>query len=740
MLVKLSFAAVLLAGGQLVASESQEPCATVSIMSASFMSAFPSATAVWVPAEDAQACLSSVPLQKEEDKLLIQELMLYLSWQSNQAYLANPPSGYTEDPVDIVKSIEAIYKKLDGDGYSDEYHLQYDLSMALTVAYDFHLYFLPDILSIFLFQRANWDETERFALVSVSSDGKALPELYNYFDILNSANQGWTPSPIVEINNQTANDYVNTWAKTFTYHDADARFNRLFPNQAGISHGVEVNQFILSSIPDGPTTFVTHANGTQFEYGNYAQINADFSGVDTGELVFSSFCNLGPPKPNQKVKRKPTAVARANPVATGYPEPVILHSESVVGGYYLTGQGYDDVAILSVPSFEPESENGATEFQDVVHTFLNDAVKAGKKKLVVDLRDNGGGRVFLGYDLFRQLFPTIDEWGATQFRANDAFNVAGIAMTEKLQGFTYDQAIQDFQQQTYKGELATAWQSIFNYKLPMTKDAKPFNSWPELFGPHVFNNDNFTSLQRYNFTNFFSDDFDMDISGYRTRANLLSPQPFPASNIVMLQDGACGSTCAVFAELMKAQGNVSQVVIGGTPKTGPMQGVGGSKGAQVYSFDLVHKEALDAYNFLADYQDQLNGTELGDLVFAQRPLMRSSYSANGQARSAINLRDNIREGDTTNTPLEFVYEAADCKLFYTAGMVNDVSLVWKAAVDSEWSGKGCVDGSTGDKSSISGGVKLPGAGKTSGTRGLSVRDSAAAVVVAWFIGIVMTML
>src|ERR1700760_393170 len=112
----------------------------------------------------------------------------------------------------------------------------------------------------------------------------------------------------------------------------------------------------------------------------------------------------------------------------------------------------------------------------------------------------------------------------------------------------------------------------------------------------------------------------MDVSGYGTRANSLGKQPFDAANIVLLQDGSCGSTCAVFAELMKAQGNVQQIVIGGTPQTGPMQGVTGSKGGQVWKLQQVWTEAANAYDFLGDYHDQLAGTEIEKLVNATRPL------------------------------------------------------------------------------------------------------------------------
>lgn len=92
----------------------------------------------------------------------------------------------------------------------------------------------------------------------------------------------------------------------------------------------------------------------------------------------------------------------------------------------------------------------------------------------------------------------MEPWGATRFRANQAFDVAGVAMTEALKPYTYQQAIDDAKTNSYGGSLAQAWASIFNYQVPMTTDGKAFSSWPDLFGPHVFNGDNFTSLERYN--------------------------------------------------------------------------------------------------------------------------------------------------------------------------------------------------------------------------------------------------
>ena len=61
--------------------------------------------------------------------------------------------------------------------------------------------------------------------------------------------------------------------------------------------------------------------------------------------------------------------------------------------------------------------------------------------------------------------------------------------------------------------------------------------------------------------------------------------PAPSTDVVYLQltDGFCGSTCAIFAELMKTDAGVRRVAMGGVPSiSGPMQAVSGSRGSQVY--------------------------------------------------------------------------------------------------------------------------------------------------------------
>ena len=75
------------------------------------------------------------------------------------------------------------------------------------------------------------------------------------------------------------------------------------------------------------------------------------------------------------------------------------------------------------------------------------------------------------------------------------------------------------------------------------------------------------------------------------------------------------------------------------------------------------------------------------LALTELPIQRSTSAA-------INVRDailpaNLDEG----IPAQFVYEAADCRLFYTPAMISDPRAIWKKAANAAWGGAECASGS-----------------------------------------------
>lgn len=386
------------------ASAGQEPCAAIS----SAIAAVPAGARKVIPAELGMKCLMSVPLDKEGNVKLIDEVKLFVRWQSNIAYLKNPPTNYTEKSVDIVGELDTMQKGLANGTFKTEYDFQMGMMTLFNRAYDNHFAYQPDIIaSAMQFQRPPGTE-----LVSVSSDGKALPEVFTYQDIRRANNDSsFKPSPVKLINGMSVMSYLQNASTQSDFHDADTRWNALFPSQALIASGTVFLGSFRTGQYQGPNTTMEFANGTTFNQMNVAVVFGNFTGVNSGQAFFKRFCT-GPepvtvaeqpaPTPTaSKISSTPTATP--TPSMIGYPKAVILNPNLAIGGYYINDTGYDvrhksvlarftntpqDVAVLSLPSYEsPDVQS----YQNVMRDFIRMCKTQGKTKMIFDMRGNGGG-------------------------------------------------------------------------------------------------------------------------------------------------------------------------------------------------------------------------------------------------------------------------------------------------------------------------------------------------------------
>jgi hypothetical protein len=133
-------------------------------------------------------------------------------------------------------------------------------------------------------------------------------------------------------------------------------------------------------------------------------------------------------------------------------------------------------------------------------------------------------------------------------------------------------------------------------------------------------------------------------------------------------------------EMMHHEAGVRTVVVGGRPEIGPMQAPAGTRGA--LSYDSVSLD-LDIGN-----AETINTTTTGYLPD------RAEDQAVWISTASFNMRDQVRNGE--NIPLQFVYEAADCRIFYTFNTIYNYANLWQYAANAIWSNPGlCVQGSTG---------------------------------------------
>ena len=618
------------------AQNNTEACAAVSASVASQVaSSNPTATPT-VAAELAYDCLNSVPLHASQAQALLDSLYPYILWQTTTSYLKNPPAEYVEKiqpAVDVYAELSQIGTNISSGAFKSEYEFGFSVYKTFQTTHDGHFVYVPDIVgSFFTFGRT-------IPLVSVSQDGVSLPKQYVYADVLEAsfANSSYTPSAITEIDGQNSTEYLLNLSEVGSLQDRDALWNNLFYNLAQVSLGSSGTTTGVFSgggrgrwIYPGANTTLTFENGTTSTYPNFARVLVDFTGIESGEDLYETYIvpeevaatstvTTTAPTSNATATSTSASTSTTSTPAPGYPSPVIRQSNNLNGGYFLEGEGYEDVAVLSVPSFVG-LDSAEQEFQFVNQQFIADALAANKTKLIIDVSANAGGTILQGYDLFKQLFPQYLPYGATRFRAHQGFDLIGQKFSEVSAQFPRVLTLND----TVEGIIS----SVFNYRTDANISYDPFTSWPVKYGPHEYNGDNFTSIIRWNLSDPVSivGGSDIVVSGYLNRSNFTT-EPFARDNVIIVYDGYCASTCTIFSEFMRQQAGVKTIAMGGRPQPGIIQAVGGVKGTNDYPWEYIQELVEQTFELSNSSAETAfyNSSELG--TYSTLPLYRG---ANGK--------------------------------------------------------------------------------------------------------------
>lgn len=238
-------------------------------------------------------------------------------------------------------------------------------------AHDGHFVYYPDsVAGIF-----SWGRTT--PLVSVSIDGVSVPEVYVYADVLAASfgNASFTPSPLTQIDGQNSTEFLLNWSQYGSLQDRDALWNNLFYTLAQVALGASGTGTGTFSgggrgnkIYPGPTTTLTFANGTTVTNTNFARVLVPFNGTSSGEDIYRNFFAVPGGEPQNAYElAQSTSASSAMPTsmnmtststtaaatssttsipAPGYPSPLVRQASNQNSGYFLEGEGYDDVAVL----------------------------------------------------------------------------------------------------------------------------------------------------------------------------------------------------------------------------------------------------------------------------------------------------------------------------------------------------------------------------------------------------------
>ncbi|KAJ5171067.1 Interphotoreceptor retinol-binding [Penicillium coprophilum] len=640
-----------------------EPCAQVSKL---VEDANQDHTNAIVPHDLAHQCLLSMPFDSDRAVDFLIQVRKILEFQSTIDILKNPPSGYTMPSTDIMGEIDTIMAKAKSNSYTSQFEMDLEITHLIRTAHDGHLAFQLCSQSIFTYQID-------MPLVSISKDGLSLPQVYALGDAKLQKVDPDAVSPLVSINGTNVATYLESYANDQNLQDRDAQYNRVFPAPArSVTNTPTSVNGIWASVgdwTDGAQLSLKFGNGTEKTIQKTATPSEKFFSYKNGTHLYDIECL---PRALSTASTSPSGAEKASSEIAGFPTTTWRNSANSIAGYYSKLSGLEDTAIIFLPTFS----SSAAEVAKIAVDFLQNSTEAGKKNLLIDLSSNPGGYMSIGIDLSRILFPNAAPYTATRFRAHDAAK---------------------FLTKAYSRDNKTDTSNVFAYRQMVRPDQKTdFSSWEDLYGPHeVLGSSASSLLANFNYSSTSSKAF--PINGYGPVPLKPSKSPFSADNIAIITDGDCVSTCAFFVKLMKRQG-VRTITFGGRPQKAPMQGVGGVKGGQSLGV-----------NYINGYIEQANGL-VRDSVKSGSPLLTPaewkafnesspSTTASLQWSGNVNLRDEYDPEDG-QTPLQFVYEAAECRLFYTLDNYLERETVWQAAAKAMFGRGQCVEGSTKGKGSL----------------------------------------
>ncbi|KAL8948752.1 MAG: hypothetical protein Q9222_005091 [Ikaeria aurantiellina] len=667
-------------------------------------------------ADAAHNCLISVPFNATVATQFLTYYKDTLQFQSSLAYLKNPPSTYRQPSIDLLGALDDIQKAVDNGVYENEYDFESNVQKLVYATHDAHVILDAGALSVFRFGAP-------VSIVSVSTDGIAFPKIFVLDDLLEAydpANKAdWEPSAILSINGVKTIDFLRDFASsnspgTLEIH---ADWNQLMSSPANDIQGrLSVFEGSTPFWPGNEITF-TFENGTKslslpwvatysvpdgtppitsgddfyrvFVLGNSRNVKDN---PPAATASFPTTTTSAMPSRFADANVTSTVTATANPtgataLATAaadstqdqptswdyfpYPfDPVTVQPNLGEGGVvtaYFLNDGL--TAVLSIPSFDVNNES-MVSFSSTIAEFIQKSRDAGKDRFIIDLQRNSGGGNLLATDTFKQFFPSINPFGGSRLRAHEGANALGNTFSSY-----YSSQISN---STNTGSLiGNPWvaSTFIN-----ANTGRNFSSWAELYGPQMANGDFFTTTQRDNLSSTLLDAAASGIigSGSGNHSPTL-PQPYDARNIILLSDATCTSACATFIELMHHQASVRTVVAGGLPESGPMQTPSGSRGAEPYSSaaldtDIAFAESVNATSALYLPQNR-------DIDF------HITYAS-------FNLRDAVRQDDPTTTPLQFMNEPADCRIFYTPRTIYNFENLWNYVIDAMWRNPSlCIAGS-----------------------------------------------
>jgi len=292
-----------------------------------------------------------------------------------------------------------------------------------------------------------------------------------------------------------------------------------------------------------------------------------------------------------------------------------------------------NVGVITIADFGPSS---IPQFAKDFQTSLYFAKLNKISNMIIDLTNNGGGEECLGYALVKYLY-------SNSFKEDYVTLFANSDMIQSDLGLELAKA--GAQKQVSDNIWSPLhWRSTNG---GVFRDESWYSKSVEHTRGGVSNK--YTSFVKENYCASFFSPF------YFDDGSLLN---YPLDDIILISNGRCASTCALFSRHLQDSRKVKTVVVGGI--TGLHQQIAQVPGGQVYEFEELMDD-INRYN------------------------LQSSPNAPSALLTKSRFRFTIREAYSwtkghTNSPLEFFFEGSDFRLQYSEKSAVDPTQVWVDAI------------------------------------------------------------
>ncbi|EFC35652.1 predicted protein, partial [Naegleria gruberi] len=453
---------------------------------------------------------------------------------------------------------------------------------------------------------------------------------------------------ITKIHGKVAIRHIVDWANANAggYKDEGARFNvaisNLFMTRSLNRLGFPVNGEIVSYeilATDG-TTSTVNIPWVGSSLINYQSPNDFYASC----LATANRARLT----NEEKKVDPLQEKRTLPLLSKATKDTHNIVNLITGDQVNYFQIDGKVGVITVESFVPKDEvQFAKDFQTAMYLAKLNKIP----RIIVDVTNNGGGEECLGYALIKYLHSNA-------FSSNFETLFARTDMIATELGR---------QLATAGTKLSPDADSIWNFATWKTIDGKNFKdeTWYTNQKSYIRGTDGkpafYSSILKENYCQPSFDNY------YFTGEDLLKYSP---DDFILLSNGRCASTCALFTRHLQESQKVKTVVVGGL--SGQPQQIAQVPGGQVYEFE----------DLLADIKSLNINSDV-----TPKPLPV-------QSRFRFAIREAYAWNQNELTPLEFFFEGSDFRLSYTKESAVDRSKVWIDTMKffdicAKWQTKAC---------------------------------------------------